>query len=613
MSHANDGTKTFRLDISAGFYDDGYSPPYKPVSGSGTFEMVVIPRASSISSISNDGMTINGSNALTVNIARNSNSFTHDVTITFGSYTQTLTGQGTSSALVIPLSWIGRFGNNGSGSLKGTVTVQTKNGTSNIGSAVSKEFTLNCPSASSFSLTTSNIECNGTNKIGVNISRSVSSFSHRVRFVWASYYQDINGVGTSTEFAPPTSWLNAIPNSTSGYGAVEVLTFYGNQQIGATVSKRFDMSVPNYTPNFSGVSVSIVQDTRISDWGIYVQKYSKAKFVFNGASGVYGSTITRYAMTLDGVGYENTSNTITSNIINGSGTLKYGVSVRDSRNKEAYKEGTISVSALVAPKFTSASIYRYDGTKENDEGTQLYFLFNYTFETYNGLNSTVNEIYIKKDTELSFSRYGTFTNGTPFVITNYYFDDNSSYEIRVIVTDELGNKIQYDKSILSAMALIDCDGVNNGLGILRRSSKANTVQIEGDLEVTGSINGAIAKFDETKVNTISQYTLVGDYHHKVKRKIVAGITYVAGVNYVNPQLSDMLFPLKVYGGFAQTDGKFQIFPESCCDDVASFGISVRDITKNQIAVMLGTKYVGTHAPLNNEGHIIIEYVSTELL
>lgn len=591
VDHNSDGTKSITISArSNGLASSwGYSST-DASSGDATASVTVtldtIPRASSISSISNDGMTINGSNALTVNISRASSSFTHEVKFTFGSYTQTLTGQGTSAKLVIPLTWIGRFGNNGSGTLKGSVSVQTKNGTTNIGSAVTKEFTLacpaastissvtasitvngsdkvttnisrsvasfvhkvviefgshkqeytsvgtskeyqmplswidtfgsggsgskkgkvtvttyygtqtigsatskeftvNCPSASSISWSTASIECNGTNKIGVSIARSVSSFTHTVKYVWGSYSETKTGVGTSVEYAPPTTWLHAIPNAMSGHGTIQVTTFYGSQQIGAAVSKRFDMTVPDYTPAFTGASVAIVQDERIKDWTIYVQNYSKAKFTFNGASGVYGSTIKTYTLYFDDVTYQESDNQITSNVIKSSGSIKYGVMVTDTRGKTRYIEGTVSVNAFVKPIYVSDAVYRYDGQKESDIGTQLFFNFKFTFGSYGGLNSTTNKIYIKRGGSANYEEYGTFQNGVNKIITDYVFQTKYSYNIRAVVTDELGNSVQIDKTILSEQALIDADGPNNAIGLLKIASRPSFVQIGGHLELDG--------------------------------------------------------------------------------------------------------------------------------
>lgn len=446
-----------------------------------------IPRASSITSISNDGMVINGSNELIVNISRASSSFTHDVKFTFGDYTHTLTSQGTSAKFIVPLTWIARFGNGGSGSLKGSVSVQTKNGSNNIGSAVSKDITLKCPSASTFA-STAKIECNGSNNIAIAISRAVSTFTHTIKWVWGSYNHTITKTsGVSLSYAPPTSWLSAIPNANSGHGTIYVETYYGNQKIGATASARFDMTVPSYTPSLTSVNATLVQNSKISDWNIYVEKYSKAKFTFNGASGVYGSTIKEYKVVVDSVTYKGTANNYTSNALNKSGELEWTATITDSRGYYTSKTGKINVQALIVPKYVSHKIYRYDGAKENDSGEQLFFNLTFTYGEYGGLNSTTNKIYIKRSGASQYTEYGTFENGEDLKIDDYVFDYHYSYAIRAIVTDELGNSIQVDKTILDDRGLIDSDGVNNSVGLLKLATRPNFVQVGGHLEVDGMI------------------------------------------------------------------------------------------------------------------------------
>lgn len=486
VPHNSDGTKT--VSFSANYKAES-TASYLPnsMSLSGSMTLTTIPRASSISSITNDGMTINGSNALTVNISRASSSFTHDVTFTFGSYSQKLTGQGTSAALTIPLSWIGRFGNGGKGSLTGTVTVQTKSGTTNIGSAVSKGFTLYCPNASSISSATESIVCNGSNSIAVNISRSISSFTHTVKWTFGSYTNSKTGQGTSSSYAPPTSWLAAISAANSGTGSVSVTTYYGSQQIGATVSKNFTMSVPDYTPSLTSVTAALVQDTKISDWNIYVQNHSKVKFTFNGAAGAYSSTIKEYKVVLDGVTYKGTATSYTSNLLTNKGSLSWTATITDSRGKTNSKSGTISVSEKIAPSYVSAIIGRYEDGKFTDEGTEIYFKFVYDYETYNGLNSTVNKLSYRNVKDSYYMEYGSFENDEVIVIDEVVFEDKESYELLIEVTDELGSKLERKIIIPTANALIDADGPNNALGLLRMASKANTVQVGGALEIDGKM------------------------------------------------------------------------------------------------------------------------------
>lgn len=500
--HNDNGSKSITISARANGYALTYGPSASEASSddctaSATVTLTTIPRASTISSISNDKMVVNGSNKIKVNISRASSSFTHTVTWTFGEHSYSYSNQGTSNSFPVPLSWIDTFGSGGSGTKTGTVKVQTYNGSTAVGSAVSKTFTLTCPSASTISSSTSSITCNGSNKIEVSISRAVSSFVHTVKWEFGSNSKSTSSVGTSTSYAPPTSWLSAIPNATSGTGKVYVTTYYGSQKIGATVSRSFTLKVPSYTPTLLSLSKELVQNSSISDWNIYVQNYSKVKFTFNGAAGVYGSTIKTYSVTIDGITYNKTSNAITSNILTTPGTLKYTATVTDSRNKTKTLTDTVVVEELIKPAFTSATIYRYNGTAKDDEGTQLYFKFNFTYEDYDGLNSTTNQIFYRSIASKTFTEYGTFTNGVAKIINDVTFNIAKAYEIKVVVTDELGNTIQYSTTIETATVLIDVNGEGNSLGLLKMTSRPGYVEVGGRLAIDDYIEnpqGSLAHY-----------------------------------------------------------------------------------------------------------------------
>lgn len=137
VSHNSSGAKSIS-------YNASWTPPYLygggTATGSGSKTLTTIPRASSISSIS--GSTLGSE--VTVNIDRKSSSFTHTVTYKFGSISRSYTGQGTSCKFTPPLSDGSAIPNATSGTA--TITVQTYSGSTSIGSAVSKTFTLNLPS-----------------------------------------------------------------------------------------------------------------------------------------------------------------------------------------------------------------------------------------------------------------------------------------------------------------------------------------------------------------------------------------------------------------------------------------------------------------------------------
>ena len=154
--------------------------------------------------------------------------------------------------------------------------------------------------ASTISSVTSSVSVNGTNVCTVNITRAASSFTHTVVFSFGSYSKTTTGAGTSTSYAIPTSWLNAIPNATSGTAKVTVTTYSGSTKIGSAVSKNFTLTVPaSVVPTISGVTIAETVSGINAQFGGFVQSKSKAKITIT-AAGALSSTIKAYKTVIDG-------------------------------------------------------------------------------------------------------------------------------------------------------------------------------------------------------------------------------------------------------------------------------------------------------------------------
>ena len=143
ISHASDGTKTCSFSATAGINVTLSGTYYGNVTASGSGVFDTIARASTISSVT-ASVSVNGTNAVTVNISRKSSSFKHTVVFSFGSYSKTTNSVDTSTSYVIPESWLNAIPKATSGTAK--VTVTTYSGSTKIGSAVSKNFTVTVPS-----------------------------------------------------------------------------------------------------------------------------------------------------------------------------------------------------------------------------------------------------------------------------------------------------------------------------------------------------------------------------------------------------------------------------------------------------------------------------------
>lgn len=149
----------------------------------GSFTLPTIARAS-LPSVSPNPITLSSTtNTLTVATNRKSTSFTHDITCTIGSYTETKTGITDDTTFDIPKTVLSDFTAT-SKTLEGTITCVTKNGSTTIGTKTVNftaqiDETQEHPSIASVTLTDTNpnsaaIEAQGSYiKYATNLSASI--------------------------------------------------------------------------------------------------------------------------------------------------------------------------------------------------------------------------------------------------------------------------------------------------------------------------------------------------------------------------------------------------------------------------------------------------------
>ena len=124
LNHNADGSKSFTVSVEAGIYQWAINK-----SGSKTFSLNIIPRASSISC----GTLTLGTTG-TISVSRASTSFTHTITYLYGTRSGTICTKSSSTSISWspPLSLAHMTPNATSG--RGTMTCDTYNGNTKIGS-----------------------------------------------------------------------------------------------------------------------------------------------------------------------------------------------------------------------------------------------------------------------------------------------------------------------------------------------------------------------------------------------------------------------------------------------------------------------------------------------
>lgn len=330
--------------------------------------------------------------------------------------------------------------------------------------------------ASTISSVTSSVSVNGTNAVTVNINRAASSFTHTVVFSFGSYSKTTTGVGTSTSYAIPTSWLNAIPKATSGTAKVTVTTYSGSTKIGSAASKNVTITVPaSVVPTISSVAVADTT-THQTTFGNMVQSKSKPKFTIT-AAGALGSTITAYKTVFQGKTFSGA--TPTAGVITGSGSVSAKITVTDSRGRTASTTKTWTVIAYTAPKIISFQGFRClaDGT-ENYEGTHLSAAINFSISPLSEKNSASYTLEYKLQ---SATTWTVLTSGAVYALNDTIvsasgiFGVDNSFDVRLSVTDSFGT-VRSTFEIPTAFTLLDFNASGRALAFGKVSELSEGIE-----------------------------------------------------------------------------------------------------------------------------------------
>lgn len=397
-----------------------------------------------------------------------------------------------NSAVVTLASWSGNIPHNADGSktvaLGGGFTFQSNSLSSG---SVSDNFVLpTIPRKSDFTISPGTLEAG--NAVTVNISPASSNFTHRVTYTFGGNSSNSTlsaGNKTSTKTIP-LSWLNAIPNSTSGTASVKVETLSGGVVIGET-TKYFTVTCPaSVLPSISSVIASRIDNNVPADWGIYVKGESQAR-VNASASGIYGSTITSWQIT--GAGYSSSSSTMTTGALNTAGIIPFTVKVTDSRGRSVTHASTsITVEDYSPPSMTLDELYRCDadGTRNNN-GNYLSVKASVTYTEMGGKNAVSLSYKIARKGQTPGS-YTPITPGAVTIIQNVSSD--YSYTLYLLVADRI-HDAETKVDVATAVAPVNFAAGGKGIGLGKVSEKdglevAFPVYFEKDVSI-GNITGLL--------------------------------------------------------------------------------------------------------------------------
>lgn len=366
----------------------------------------------------------------------------------------------------------------------------------------------NIPQASEFKSIGRDVIVNGTNTLDIIIAPLNDECRHDLIISFGEYSETICNVKESVSMIIPVEWLSHIPSAESGTGLITLRTFDEHGDKIGTVQTYWNAYVPDdASPDFDKLQIDqIVQSFGLS-FG-WVQYASKAMLEIINPHSDWGAEIVSYY--ISGCGYKGTEQTLETGTINYSGSRTFKAYVTDSRGKKSnVKTVTINVSAYNPPRFLSVLSQRAenDGTVKND-GSYLRSTVSYEYDTFDGLNSVKEYVYIKKSTDSEYTQLSTaFKNGIP-VVSSAQFDMNTSYDIRYKLVDKFSVS-NYD-DILS-VSRITMEFLKGGKGISfgKEAEVENAVDCGYKLYARNGIMPLSAANDDIKASEegLRAYTL----------------------------------------------------------------------------------------------------------
>ena len=328
------------------------------------------------------------------------------------------------------------------------------------------------PRASRFSLSASTVTA-GSTSLKVDITRASSGFTHTVKWAFGSHSKSTTGVGTSASYTIPESWLDAIPNNTSGTGTVTVTTYSGDTKIGSSSKKFTVKAASDVVPSLTGLTFTWVDGAVPSSWGIYVKTKSKVTVSITGAAGIYGSAIKSYS--ISGGGYSGNKSSLTTGFLNTAGTVTFTAKVTDSRGRTASKTASISVVDYAVPVISSLRAVRCTETGVADDGGAYITLTAKFSGASCGGHNTLSGAYTVKQAGGTASDETSLTSGQEVI---FAASPESSFTITVTVRDAF-TTVAKSVMVSSAKFIMDFKAGGTGIALGKVAEESDCTDLRG--------------------------------------------------------------------------------------------------------------------------------------
>lgn len=376
-------------------------------------------------------------------------------------------------------------------------------------------------------------------KCSVTWTPMSSSFSYELEFSFGNYKETSGMIYPATTKAYTYSGLT-IPESASSatiysaheYVAVKLTQYSGQTIVGSPATTTFTITLKeSVVPAITSCSAIIDNSAvpAIASWGIAIAGYSKVK-INAVAEGIYNSKIDRffidgdYKSTVYVSSPEDSSVVYTGGVIRKSGNKSFIISCADSRGRISSKKTTspILFYPYEPPKVTKLTIKKEEIVVDGVRKVRMIATPVWTFDSIDGHNSSRGNMYYKLSTANDWIMHSGTINqsGDQFVLTDIgELSDDSSYNFKVVVTDDLGNASDKEAFSSTTKVLMDFQAGGMGLGI------GKVCEIDNIANDTQSMEVSMDAYFFREIYIKSNQQTLEDYIKSITKHLQEGIDY----------------------------------------------------------------------------------------
>lgn len=358
------------------------------------------------------------------------------------------------------------FVNNGSNSDRSNLGSATVSVTGSFGTA-------GTPSAS-----------NGT--FGSAIPISISGHSSGATFVMSVTCAGntetlLNGAATtSVNWTPAVAtYAPLITNASSATATITVDTYYGSSKLytqSTTITVSWAAGTIPPTLSSGWATAAPLNEGAASGFTVWIQKYSKARVTFTPSKVTtqYNATISSFKVKLGSTTYTASNNRADTGVIS-TVTASLICTVTDSRGQTASQTLSITLNAYSDPTLSGISIFRCNSSGVADEDSS--YVSAKATATISSLanENTLTLVAQSRTVGGAWSAQTAMTSGRATLLSG--ISPDASYEIRITLTDRLGNTATYTQSLSTRAWAMKFRPTGNGVAFGKAAERNNALEL----------------------------------------------------------------------------------------------------------------------------------------